>query len=369
MNTLKNKYDMNTFVFPFDDFDLINESLAIARKKYLDTGKIEQTDFADLTSVDKSPNHKTLPKMVDLFLAGATIEDIADVTNAFIMYSDSGYIQQKDINQYASIDELRNVIEAAKIAKDKKKGVVEEKKSEYTKMFDSGDADLVYNDKNISIVKPHSYDACKLFGKGSKWCITMDTDITHYTRHFKKNDETFYFLDIKGAEMREKLMMHCGYRISDDGTRLKLGIPTRWDKAAFSKIDTKLNDSKNPFKMYFITSDNRKSEIKIRRVSNSEYWVFELVEQLPTNYVKERPSGIGKIMDTSLFKLAVQVDKEGQLMNVWDGADYNHTAKPLLQYIGFDIDSVINQDIKDESDEEREARRGPRQDNAGNELE
>ena len=326
---------MDTKVFNFDTFDslLLTESLALARKKYLDSGKIAETDFNDIKSVDHYKNHKALPKMIEFFLAGTSAEDLGNVVNSFFTFADGGYIEQKDINQYKTFKELANVVKIASEKQQQKKTTEAGMKAEYTALIDSGEADLIHNDANITIIRQHSYDACKMFGKGSKWCITMADDVSHYKRHFMQNKETFYFIDIRGAEMRKKLMLDITYRISPAGDKIKIFTPKAWDPSIITKIDTKLRDNKNPFKMYFVTEDGRRFVLKNRSRMDSEHWIMDLAENVPTDYVEKKPAGHGKILDTSLYKLAVQVDPGGQLMGIWDGADYSHPAKSFLEQI------------------------------------
>jgi len=349
---------MNNYVFNFDGFDLaINESLSKAREQYLSKGYIDADRFNHLVAADKSRNHKSLPKLVEFFLkyeddnsesadySVDTASDIvSDIFNKFAELSESGYITEKDINKYTDLKQLQGVVEKAEHARELKKQHKTKKNSVYDQMIDSGEAELVHDDADLLIVKPHSYDACKLFGKGSKWCITMTDTTDHYVRHFNTNRETFYFMEIRSDEMKKKLSIDILYRISPDGTRIKVKKPEAWDQSILTKLDTKMHDTKNPFPIYFITADGRRFKLKDRKKVYEEYWIFELTEPIQAAYVEKTPTGAGLIVDTSLFKMAVQVGKDSKLMAVWDGADYDHNAYKFLQQIGFTIDEIRAED-------------------------
>jgi len=87
----------------------------------------------------------------------------------------------KDINQYKTIEQLKNVID------EYNNKIRREVKSDEQ-------SDLVYEDDDMVVIQPKTYEASCKYGAGTKWCTTSTK--SHFDNH-NKNGKLFYFIDKK----------------------------------------------------------------------------------------------------------------------------------------------------------------------------
>ena len=87
----------------------------------------------------------------------------------------------KDINQYKTIEQLKNVID------EYNNKIRREVKSDEQ-------SDLVYEDDDMVVIQPKTYEASCKYGAGTKWCTTSTK--SHFDTH-NKNGKLFYFIDKK----------------------------------------------------------------------------------------------------------------------------------------------------------------------------
>jgi len=91
--------------------------------------------------------------------------------------------QQKDINQYKTIDQLEDAIEEVKekLAK----------KEEKTKAKKGGKK--IYEDENIFVIMPTTHAASCYYGAGTRWCTTERDDDTNFM-NYSEDGYLFYFI-------------------------------------------------------------------------------------------------------------------------------------------------------------------------------
>lgn len=90
-------------------------------------------------------------------------------------------LQIKDINQYKGINELRNALTE-----------YDNRVRREIKTVDN--ADIVYEDDDIIVVMPRTYEASCQFGAGTKWCTTSSSN--HF-QNYSTDGKLFYFIDKK----------------------------------------------------------------------------------------------------------------------------------------------------------------------------
>lgn len=91
---------------------------------------------------------------------------------------------EKDINKY-DYDGLKSAIDAHK----------ESSKSFKSKMSDEDkEANKLYEDKNILIVRPLTYQASCKYGAGTQWCTTMAGQPSYFESHTEENQELYYII-------------------------------------------------------------------------------------------------------------------------------------------------------------------------------
>lgn len=109
-------------------------------------------------------------------------DDLSIVTKLLERFSSVGSnLSLKDINQYKNIAELRNALNE-----------YDNRVRREIKTVD--DADVVYEDDNLTVVMPKTYKASCQFGAGTKWCTTSSDN---YFRRYNEESKLFYFIDKK----------------------------------------------------------------------------------------------------------------------------------------------------------------------------
>lgn len=88
-------------------------------------------------------------------------------------------LQQKDINKYKTLSELKNAL-----------AEYDNRVRREIKTVD--DADVVYEDDKMIVVMPKSYKASCQFGAGTKWCTTSSSS---YFDKYNEDAKLFYFID------------------------------------------------------------------------------------------------------------------------------------------------------------------------------
>ena len=108
------------------------------------------------------------------------VEDIIELVKEFDRFQQS--LDVKDINKY-DLDGLKLTIEYHK----------ETSKSQLKK-FDTSGAKKLYEDKNLLIVKPLTYEASCKYGAGTKWCTTTAGQPSHFDSHTQGKQALYYII-------------------------------------------------------------------------------------------------------------------------------------------------------------------------------
>lgn len=108
------------------------------------------------------------------------VEDIIELIKEFDRFQQS--LDVKDINKY-DLDGLKLAIESHK----------ENSKSQLKKVDTSG-AKKLFEDKNILIVRPLTYEASCKYGAGTKWCTTSHGKPSYFESHSSDNQALYYII-------------------------------------------------------------------------------------------------------------------------------------------------------------------------------
>ena len=157
------------------------------RKKYSDKFKeypetldfilsisdLEDTKFkyADFVLKNTHPNSST-----------DEIEETIELVKDFHRFQNA--LDVKDINKY-DLDGLRLTIERHK----------KESKSQ-SKKIDSSQTDKIYEDNNVLIVRPLTYESSCKYGAGTKWCTTSSGEKSYFESHTSR-DQSLYYVILK----------------------------------------------------------------------------------------------------------------------------------------------------------------------------
>jgi hypothetical protein len=117
------------------------------------------------------------------------VEDVIELVKEFDRFQQS--LDVKDINKY-DLDGLKLAIESHK----------ETSKSQLKKVDTSG-AKKLFEDKNILIVKPLTYEASCKYGAGTRWCTTMAGQPSYFESHTKE-DQGLYYIILKNFNKDNK---------------------------------------------------------------------------------------------------------------------------------------------------------------------
>lgn len=163
------------------------EGLSSARKQYLDTGKVSKEVFDDFVEKDSSKNNKYLDWMLARYVEDPDrATHIIDATNLFYDMAERGKIDQKDIYQYKTLEDLDAAIEKGGITKTRSELRREEKvKSE-----------VILDTNDLFIVVPKSYEASCRYGAHTKWC-TVGKERSYWDTYYKKGVKLYYIMDKK----------------------------------------------------------------------------------------------------------------------------------------------------------------------------
>ncbi len=99
-----------------------------------------------------------------------------------------GLIEQHDINQFHTREEL----EAALGAIEGKKS-----KSQTKKDIKSEGVEVVHENDKIMIISPNTYEASQFYGKGSKWCTAMNSTRNYWDSYYSQGVKLYYIIHKK----------------------------------------------------------------------------------------------------------------------------------------------------------------------------
>ena len=163
-----------------DDF------LRMFRDKFSD----EQLKKVFTLSRQLAPNQKFLTflgKVIPTENFDESLSKAEKVVEKFIKYQQA--LQQKDINQFKTLDEIITAINNH-----------ENKVRRTVKSVDG--ADVVYEDDRFTVVTPQTHKASCYYGAGTKWCTASMNGSTHFD-NYNVDGKLFYILD-KKAKSNDK---------------------------------------------------------------------------------------------------------------------------------------------------------------------
>jgi hypothetical protein len=117
------------------------------------------------------------------------VEHIIDLVKDFDRFNQS--LEIKDINQY-DIYKLVTAIDKHR----------ENSKSQLKKVDTSG-TKKIFEDKNILIVRPLTYESSCKYGAGTRWCTTMAGQPSYFESH-TKDDQGLYYIILKNFNKDNK---------------------------------------------------------------------------------------------------------------------------------------------------------------------
>jgi hypothetical protein len=136
-----------------------------------------ENELEEISRID--PKGKYLEWSVKQLIKGHNLPDIKGSIEFFDKNNDR--FKKKDINQYKDLKDLENEI----------KNLPKSKSQEKKKIKSSGST-KIYEDDQYALIRVDDKQACVEYGKGTKWCITME-DASYFEEYAEQNT-LFYFL-------------------------------------------------------------------------------------------------------------------------------------------------------------------------------
>ena len=171
---------------------LLEDRVDDVRNRYGDHPSLSPDIFDAIIkgSADIAPNQKYLEWIVDRLIKSqldnpespASTKDSVEEVLSFVSAFDKAQnrLEQKDLYQYATVDELFKVLTAAD-------------SQQRRQVSDREDAEKVYESDRYVVVVPETKEASCYYGAGTKWC-TAQTD-RDYFKNYKENGELYYIID------------------------------------------------------------------------------------------------------------------------------------------------------------------------------
>jgi hypothetical protein len=176
---------LNAFIEPVSFYDIVIEEPFF-----------ENTGFKYLEPVIKNyykdKNYKindkpfTVPESRD-FLSKSR-KDVQDIKNSleFFDIHNSKY-KFKDFNQYVNKNMLTDFFTETVKLRDKYE-------SKNQQRLAKKQSEKIYEDKDLVVVKPMSYEASCYYGAGTRWCTTRKNENIHFSNYGKTMGRLYYFI-------------------------------------------------------------------------------------------------------------------------------------------------------------------------------
>jgi predicted Zn-ribbon and HTH transcriptional regulator len=196
----------------------------------------------------------------------------------------------KDINQYtnpAFLEELMDVVDNRKT------------KSEIEKEL-KNQAEKLYEDDDVLVVKPNTYAASCYYGANTKWCTTTK-DSSHYFRQYVEKGSLYYFLNKKtGLKLALHINKNDGEKLVYDAADKEMTIKTL--RESFPNQDDLIDEFNPAEKIIDTVQQNNDLEIIKQQFEISEEDAGRLWKILLARKVKN--FGVSQLYDElkTLFK-------------------------------------------------------------------
>lgn len=173
--------------------NLVSESLATAKKRFLDKGLVSVDVFNDAKELDTTPTKKYIEKMLDLYVKDDSkgLKGIASVIMKFDdLLTKNKITGEKDIMKYTSLEDVTKAIGTSETT-------TVEKEAEELKKY--GSQVIIDNEDLLVIIPREKKNSCK-WGKDTSWCTTS-AGADYYYRYTQDHSITLYYIFVKNTEL------------------------------------------------------------------------------------------------------------------------------------------------------------------------
>ena len=316
-----------------DDF------LRMFRDKFSD----EQLKKVFTLSRQLAPNQKFLTflgKVIPTENFDENLSKAEKVVEKFIKYQQA--LQQKDINQFKTLDEIITAINNH-----------ENKVRRTVKSVDG--ADVVYEDDRFTVVTPQTHKASCYYGAGTKWCTASMNGSSHFD-NYNVDGKLFYILD-KKAKSNDKY-----YKVAllqkYDGDKTFYDAPDKSFKDGWILGTPEYDEIQNAIDKYINTNYQREINIfkdkeaarlererlrkvaERRRIAQLRADADERKEEDSWNLENEpdqQAIEANAVFEVMVDEYGVSVDEEeGESIYDLIPSQYSHYDLPTFEWVGDD---------------------------------
>ena len=276
------------------------------------------------------------------------IEDAIELVKDFDRFKQS--LEVKDINQY-DLDGLKSIIDNHKTTS----------KSQLKKI-DTSDAKKLYEDDNLLIVKPLTYESSCKYGSGTRWCTTSTQ--SHF-KSYTEDGQSLYYVILKKFDISNKF-----YKIA---IHMKPNLETWYDatdevmsdreKEVFNLGAPKVIQT---IRKNYEESLNKKYDLFFKNLFNFNNYKFANVSSLFKTTHKigiefQKPELISDMPNHATIELNISVDEDNidqylvmitydvrKMENIYNGNDilftigYSGDDFEIKPEFDFGIENVTN---------------------------
>lgn len=174
----------------FEKLMHIDEGLKSARKNYLETEKIPEDVFYQLVASDPTDSKKYLEWMCREYVGTSrplSVVELKDVVTDYHNLTQKKKLGPNERDIYKlSFDDVKRI-----------GGEDRKTKAEIKKEVKYKDAEKVFEDDRLLILLIKSWEAAKLYGKGTRWCITQTNSPDMWYSEVVDNYVDMYFVIVK----------------------------------------------------------------------------------------------------------------------------------------------------------------------------
>ena len=189
---------------------ILNEDIEAVKKMYPNIG---DDTFSDLLNLDPTfnPDRNSVGTYTKWFLnlynkGKLSDEDLEELPQLLSEFDDKKkWIQNKDIGQYKSIDDLKYALENTEAGEESHARKIKNVRKRIHDVDLGKDAELYYEDSEWIIIIPKTYEAsCKL-GQDTKWCTASKEDDRYFLDY---TEEGPLFILINKNDSNKKYQFH-----------------------------------------------------------------------------------------------------------------------------------------------------------------
>ena len=302
------------------------------RKKYeekfsVDPDFLETLDYALGHPFISQTNFKYGDFLLHNLHPNSSVEEVVDMVDLIKEFDRfQSALPEKDINKYNNFT-LANAIKTHK-----------EKSKSQQKKADVSGAEKIYEDSNILIVKPLTYEASCKYGAGTRWCTTMANQPSYFKQYGTGADQALYYIILKKFDRNNKF-----YKIAIH--------KTNGDEVWYDSTDERMSDREKevfslgaPKVIETVRNhwNNGKKSREIKRFEQIFNWenyaFFNISKQLKTNKKIGLEFSRSDVVDEShaQIEMKISVDEDNidgyYVYLSWDIVEATFTAEVQFDF-------------------------------------